>query len=111
MSVPSEHAEQVTFVNQFEREWPGVRIFAIPNGGFRSMTTAKKLREEGVRAGVPDLFIPAYQTWIEMKRTVGSRLSPEQKDWIAYLEAIGHIVIVAKGWRMAMDEVRKIIER
>lgn len=105
MSYPTEHAEQVTFVREFERLYPGVRIFAIPNGGLRAKATAVKLKQEGVRKGVPDLYVPEWNLWIEMKRVKGGGLSPEQKDWIEYLEAIGHTVIVGKGWQHAMEQV------
>lgn len=105
MSIPTEHAEQVTFIREFERHYPGVRIFAIPNGGFRNKAVAVKLKAEGVKKGVPDLFIPEWNLWVEMKRTKGGRLSPEQKDWIKYLEKSGHSVIVGKGWEHAMKEL------
>ena len=47
-------------------------MFAIPNGGARAMTTAGKLKKEGVKAGVPDLHLPVscggyYSLFIEMK--------------------------------------------
>lgn len=105
--VPSEHAEQVTFLAEFERAYPGVRIFAIPNGGLRNVAVAKKLKQEGVRKGVPDLFIPAWLIWVEMKKTKGSATSAEQKDWHEYLRSIGHTVVVGKGWVDAMHKVRE----
>jgi len=40
-----------------------------------------------------------------MKRQEGGRLSEKQKDWIAYLEEIGHTVIVGKGWEDARGQV------
>jgi len=42
-----------------------------------------------------------------MKRASGGRLSPDQKEMIAYLERIGHCVIVGKG---AADASKKILE-
>ena len=103
--LSDESAEQIGFVNWFEDRFPGVRIFHIPNGGHREISVAKKLRYEGVRPGVPDLYVPAWKLWIEMKRTKGGRLSPDQKDWIAYLEVIGDTVIVAHGAREASAKV------
>jgi hypothetical protein len=107
MKYPTEHAEQVTFVCEFERRFPGVRIFAIPNGGYRSKVTAANLKAEGVKKGVPDLFIPEWDLWVEMKRIKGGSLSADQKDWIAYLQEIGHTVIVGKGWQGAMEQVEE----
>ena len=105
-SVPSEHAEQVTFVQWFRRQYPGVRIMAIPNGGARHAAVAGKLKAEGVSRGVPDLYIPAWSLWIEMKRTKGGRVSPEQRDWIEYLTSLGHQVIVAHGATAAIAAIR-----
>jgi len=82
-------------------------IFAIPNGEKRAITVAKRLKAEGVVRGIPDLFIPQWTLWVEMKRISGGRLSPEQKAMIQYLEGIGQKVIVAKG---AADASRQILE-
>jgi hypothetical protein len=84
-----------------------VLIFAIPNGEKRSITVAKRLKAEGVVRGIPDLFIPQWNLWVEMKRKTGGRLSPEQKSMIGYLEGVGHKVIVGKG---AGDASRQILE-
>ena len=105
-NVPSEHAEQAGFVQWFRTKWPRVVIFAIPNGGKRNITTAKNLKREGVVPGVPDLFIPAWGLWIEMKRQKGGRLSPDQDEMIAYLDSIGHRVIVGYG---AADASEKLL--
>lgn len=105
--LPSEHAEQVTLVAWFRRTYPGVRIFAIPNGGLRGKLTAHKLKLEGVSPGAPDLFIPEWLTWVEMKRQKGGSLSAHQKEWIEYLEGIGQRVIVGRGFE---DAKRQILE-
>jgi len=101
----TEHEEQRNFVKWFRQTYTGVRIFAIPNGGARSASVAMKLKVEGVSAGVPDLFIPATLTWIEMKRKTGGVLSKEQQDWIEYLRGCGHKVIVAKGCDDAIKQL------
>jgi hypothetical protein len=82
-----------------------VRIFAIPNGEARSRTTGARLKLEGVSPGVPDLFIPAWCLWIEMKRANGGTVSAAQKDWHVYLRTIGHRVIVAHGFEDARKQV------
>lgn len=95
------------FVQWFRRNYPGVLIFAIPNGGARHPAVAMKLKATGVLKGIPDLFVPAWRLWIEMKRQDGGRVSPEQKEVMAYLEGIGHRAIVAKG---AEDAKRQVLE-
>lgn len=103
--LPSEHWEQAQVVSWFRRKYDPVRIFAIPNGGWRSKATAIKLKVEGVSRGVPDLFVPQFGLWIEMKRIKGGRLSPEQKDWITYLEEAGNAVLVCYGHEHAIQEI------
>ena len=106
----SEHDEQVQFVKAFEERWPDLRILAIPNGArTNSIRQAAKIKAEGLRAGVPDLFIPALALWVEMKKP-GGKLSPKQRDWIDYLQSIGHRVIVGFGARDAMGKVLQMME-
>jgi hypothetical protein len=107
MRLPTEHEEQRELVKWFRQTYPGVRIFAIPNGGLRSPSTAARLKAEGVSSGVPDLCVPAWRLWIEMKRAKGGVVSPEQRDWIEYLEAHEYWCIVGKG---AEDAKKKILE-
>mgnify|MGYP002654274491 CR=1 FL=1 len=95
--IPTEHEEQREVVKWFRRKYGPIRIFAIPNGGFRSKATAGRLKAEGVSRGVPDLYVPEKSLWIEMKRIKGGRLSPDQHNWIKYLTEIGNIVLVCHG--------------
>lgn len=108
-AIPSEHFEQRELVKWFKQTYP-VRIFAVPNGGKRGAAEALRLKVEGVSAGVPDLYVPAWSLWIEMKRVRGGRLSPEQNDWIEYLEGIGHSVIVGYGTEDAMRKVKDFLK-
>ena len=105
MTLPSEHLEQVRVVSWFRRQWPGVRIFAIPNGGGRSMAQGASLKAEGVVPGIPDLFVPEWLLWVEMKREAGGIVSPIQRDWIEYLEGIGHTVIIGRGFENARRQI------
>jgi hypothetical protein len=104
---PSETEEQEGFVNWFRAKFSGVLIFAIPNGGHRSISTAKRLKAEGVVPGIPDLHVPAWRLWIEMKRVKGGKLSAEQEAMILHLEGLGHKVVVGKG---AEDASAQIVE-
>ena len=108
MTAPSEHLEQVRLVSWFRRQYPDTRIFAIPNGGGRSMAQGASLKAEGVTAGVPDIFIPAWLCWIEFKKTTGGVVSPVQREWIAYLEGIGHRVIIGRGFDDAKAQIEGV---
>lgn len=104
--IRTEHEEQREFVSKFRQSFPDVRIMAIPNGGARSKATAGRLKLEGVSSGVPDLFIPAWGLWIEMKRTKKGAVSSEQKDWIEYLDRVGYTATVCRGADEAMRYVK-----
>lgn len=108
--IPPEDIEQITFCNWFHRTFPNVLIFHIPNGGKRSITQALKFQKMGVVPGIPDLFVPAWKLWIEMKRTKGGRLSQEQKDIIAYLDISGYKCIVANGWEDGRKKVLQLLK-
>lgn len=107
--IPTESEEQIAFIQWFRRKYRPVRIFHVPNGGARSKRTAARLKSEGVMRGVPDLFVPEWSLWIEMKRIKGGRLSPEQRDWKRYLEEVGNTVFVAFGCEHAMELVDNFV--
>ena len=109
--LPTEHEEQRLLVQWFRRELPDLRIFAIANGGARSPATAGRLKAEGVSAGVPDLFVPAMNLWIEMKRQKGGSVSAEQRDWAEYLRGLGYEVIVGRGFEDAKQQVLQFVIR
>ena len=104
--VKSEDLEQAELVQWIRRNHPQHRVFAVPNGGFRTKASVMKLKATGVTAGIPDLCIPSLKIYIEMKRTKGGVTSPEQKDWIRYLSNNGYHARVCKG----KDDAIKFIE-
>ena len=106
--MESEHLQQVRLVSWFRKTYPGVRVFAIANGGHRGASQGASLKAEGVSPGVPDLFVPAWSLWIEMKRESGGVVSPVQRDWIEYLKSIGHRVIVGRGFEDAKRQIETI---
>ncbi|MDR1081334.1 MAG: VRR-NUC domain-containing protein [Deltaproteobacteria bacterium] len=108
---PSEYAEQVAVCQWLARARPDVFWFAIPNGGSRHLHEAVKLKNSGVRPGVPDLFVAAARPpwqglFLEMKRRSGSTVSPAQRKVMAVLEAAGYRAAVCRG----ADEAVKAIE-
>lgn len=106
----TEHQEQCLFVEWFELQFPKVRFFAVPNGGQRNKIVAAKLKKEGVRSGVPDLYVPAWKLWIEFKREKGGSLSPTQKEWRDYLLGIGDNYFVAKGFTDAKVKLAQFLD-
>jgi len=110
--IPTEHEEQREVIRWFRRKYAPIRIFAIPNGGMRSKATAARLKAEGVSRGVPDLFVPYYRLWIEMKRVRDGRLSPDQRDWHRYLaDECGHTVLTCHGAEDAKAQIDEYISQ
>ena len=94
---------------------PSELLFAIPNGGKRNIVTAKLLKDEGVKAGVPDVFLAVPRKefnglFIEMKRQDGGRVSKEQKDWMDRLQAQGFEAVVCRGWEGAAEALLRYLE-
>lgn len=90
-------------------------LFHTPNGGNRNVITAKKLKAEGVKPGVPDLCLPVprggyHGLFIEMKRQKGGVVSPEQKAWLQALNALGYRAEVCKGAAEAWDVIREYVQ-
>ena len=103
-----EHAEQVNLMQWWALAHqkfgiPEQLLFAIPNGGQRNIIVASKLKAEGVRAGVPDLFLAfpkkdAAGLFIEMKKPKGGRVSGKQKTMLAQLADYGYATAICHGW-------------
>ena len=107
--IPTEHEEQKGFIQycQLQRGvW--LRFFAIPNGGHRHKAVGAKLKAEGVRKGVPDLFLPVargqyHGLFLEMKRRKGGKTSDAQADELHLLATAGYSVGVPRGWEEAVE--------
>ena len=111
---PSEHAEQKAVCDWWRLACKGYglpefSLFAVPNGGARHPVVGRKLKAEGVRAGVPDLFLavprrypaaeetPGFEfigLFVEMKRKP-NKPSPEQEDVLLYLRQRGYHAVIA----------------
>jgi hypothetical protein len=88
-------------------------LFHIPNGGKRSIATAKRLKAMGVKAGVSDLFLPVPRggypgLWIELKAE-GGRTSEEQDDWLEKMRVQGYRVAVCVGWLAAKELITEYL--
>lgn len=110
--VPTESEEQQAVMEWAEAasgRWPELcLLYHIPNEGQRSMATGGRLRAEGLKSGVPDLCLPSahgeyHGLYIEMKRTKGSKVTPEQKEWMAALEVEGYKTALCKGADAAIE--------
>jgi hypothetical protein len=112
--IPLEHVEQVDIVNNIRNTYPNYLLFAVPNGEKRSISVAKRLKDEGVLPGMTDLVLltPVNEhgaIFIEMKRQKGSTTSEEQKKIHKELREMGYTVILAKGAKDAWEQLTKVL--
>jgi hypothetical protein len=120
----SEHTEQAKVINWcFDnlRRYPFLDlIFAIPNGATLAGGKAgrgrqmNKLKAEGLRPGVSDLFLPVarknkHGIFIEMKTTKGQP-TENQLQFMAGVEKEGYLTAVCKGADAAIDLLEWYLE-
>lgn len=116
----TEHDEQVALMHwwSFAHKLFGVSeqlLFAIPNGGDRNILVAAKLKAEGVRAGVPDLFLAVprgryHGMFVELKKRDRGTVSKKQKIMIEILMESGYCSLVCHGWNGAMEAIKRYLE-
>ena len=111
---PTEHQIQSAIV-----EWANITscgycyrkighyLFSIPNGGLRCIKTAKRLKKEGLKSGVSDLFL-AFPSWdwrgiknkhglfIEVKSTNG-KISLLQKEFMKRMDEVKYHTVIVKS--------------
>ena len=114
MDNPTEAQEQIALF-----EWAGMMsgrmpelalLHAIPNGGSRNPAEARHLKAQGVKPGIPDIFLPCargeyHGLYIELKRRKGGRVSIDQKKMILALQNQGYKAEVCMGWDEARDTI------
>lgn len=83
--------------------------FAVPNGGLRNLKVAKKLKDEGVLAGVSDLIIvlQGRVVFVELKTKTGVQ-SVSQKVFQKNVEALGHTYLIWRSFEDCLDFIKKI---
>ena len=108
----SEHELQRSFfmwLSNYVLDCPNLTlIHAIPNGGSRDKITASNLKAEGVKAGIPDVFIPIpngkyHGMYIEFKVKT-NKPSEEQRIIMLMLDAQGYKVICCNDLDTAKAE-------
>lgn len=113
----TEHGLQVSVFQWAEiaqAQYPELRMmFAIPNGGQRNKIVAAKLKAEGVRAGVLDVFLAVSRNgyhglWIEHK--VGKNtLTKEQAWWYAKLKLEGYQVVLSRSFERTREAIMEYL--
>ena len=107
----NESILQQNCVKWFRYRFPKLQnlLIAVPNGGFRNIREAAKLKSEGVVPGVADLLllVPSYgfgSLAIEMKFGNGKQ-TENQKNWQTDFERSGNKYIVCNSFDQFVKEV------
>jgi hypothetical protein len=113
----NEHNAQRLLVAWFRATFPHLAalFFAIPNGGARDPVTAKRLKDEGVLPGVPDLFLAVprgdrHGMFVEMKAMTRGRVSPAQNRLLGALAAEGYMTAVPRGYEEAKTAMTNYLD-
>lgn len=114
---PTESQEQCAVIAWADTQPLARFIFAIPNGANKSMASAVKFKREGLRKGVPDLFLPIpnypknyHGLFIEMKRIKASVTSKEQLAWINFLQKQNFACGVCHGADEAIELIQAYLK-
>lgn len=96
-------------------EWRLALLYAIPNGGKRNVVTARLLKDEGVKAGVPDLCLACAGTYghalyLEVK-TKKSYPKAAQRKWIKRLQQAGNGVVIVRSLDEAVNAIATHLNR
>lgn len=118
---PVEHDEQVRVIEWWANACKlyGVDercLYAVPNGGYRAFSEARRLKDEGQRNGIPDLCLCVpkgiyHGMYIELKRVKGGVVRPEQTTMIEELNRLGYAAGVARGAEMAICLIKAYMEQ
>jgi hypothetical protein len=112
-TCPTEEHEQMVSAKWMDQN--GIIFYHIGNGGFRHYLEAVKLKQGGVKAGVPDFCIPVarggyHGMYCELKRRSGGTLSERQKEWRDILIKEGYYWVEAKGSDDLIAKVKNYME-
>src|SRR5262245_20049671 len=101
----------IKWVKAVQDTYPVLKLlYAVPNGGDRNLYVARKLKAEGVMAGVADLCLPVarrgyHGLYLEMKSEEGGA-TKKQKDFLRGVMDEGYCAVIAHGF----DEARGVLE-
>jgi hypothetical protein len=107
--LASEHSLQTSLLEYLTLYAPHAYWFAIPNAGKRSWSTAKRMKAEGLTAGVADLCIMLTSgrvLWLELKRGK-EKQTPAQIVFQSVCENLGHAYYVARSFDEAISILRQ----
>ena len=114
--VPTEAEEQEELVAWGDAQ--GIVIVHIANERKCTAYVAGQLLRQGMRKGFPDNFIPIarggyHGLFIELKRAKKSlsKKSPEQREWVRYLNEEGYKALFCYGAEEAKQVILEYLKK
>lgn len=113
--IPTELQEQIAvfnWVNLMTRKYPMLKYMNASLNGVRlTIGQATLAKKSGMVKGYPDIFLPVRNEtynglFIELKRVKNGVVSPEQKDFISFLNSQGYLAVVCKGSQEAIEAIQ-----
>lgn len=111
-----EDSIQITFFAMLKLKMPDVYkyTFHVPNGGFRNITTAARLKKMGVKPGVADVFVMLPEggysgLWIEFKSAKGKQ-SDYQKEFELMAVNAGYEYRIARSPEDGIEIIREYLK-
>ena len=118
-TTPLESQEQTALFDWAECQKSTIpelkTMFHIPNGGSRNKIEAARLKRQGVKKGVSDVFLSCpkggyHGLYIEMKRQKGGTVTKEQSDWLELMAHYGYKVAVCYGAAAAIAVITEYLK-
>lgn len=114
-SEANEQRRLMEIVGYYTHRYPELSLlYHVPNEGKRSKITGSILKQQGLKAGVPDLCLPvargAYHgLYVELKYGK-NKLSDNQKQWLASLSCQGYFTAACWGGDQAFQTILNYLE-
>ena len=112
-----EHTLQCRVIRWFRLTHPTMvhNLFAVPNGGYRTNTTAALMKAEGQLAGVADLILLKRKgscgALLLEAKVKGNYQSETQREWQKRIEADGYIYRVFHTLEEFIEIVNEYLSR
>ncbi len=114
MSEAQEQAALFQWAQLARQQYKELELmYHVPNGGRRDSKEAVSLKRQGVKAGVPDICLPAgkggyFGLYIELK--VGRNKTSSMQDlWIKRLQDMNYRTVVCYGWLKAREVIEEYL--
>lgn len=108
----NESKLQISCVKWFDLQYPHLKhnLFAIPNEGARTLANGARMKAQGRRAGVADMFLAqssymSYGLFIEFKADKGKQ-NENQLAFEKAVKANGYRYVIIRSF----DEFKELIE-